>query len=191
MKCTAARSLLLALHLLTTSTALPAQTPPKKPARTAELPNSTLAREIRHQILVLPFYSVFDYISFSLEGSKVTLTGHVLRHSLREQAEIEMKDIDGVTAVVNQIEVLPTSPSDDELRRAIYRALYEDPSLAHYATQNVPPVRIIVKNGAVALEGTTDSLADKNLAAARASAVPNIVSVKNNLVVHPKESAAE
>jgi len=191
MKSTATRSLLLALLFLTTGAALPAQTPAKKPSKTAPQSNSTLAREIRHRILVLPFYSVFDYISFSIAGGTVTLAGHVLRHSLREQAEIAMKDIDGVTAVVNQIELLPTSPSDDELRRAIYRALYEDPVLAHYATQNVPPVRIIVKNGAVALEGTTDSLADKNLATARASGVPNIVSVKNNLLVHPQESAAE
>jgi len=151
----------------------------------------SLSREIHHQILLLPFYSVFDSINFTLEGKKVTLTGQVLRHSLKESAEATVKSIEGVSVVVNQIEVLPSSASDDELRRAVYRALYEDSTLERYAIQNVPPVHIIVKGGNVTLEGSVESASDKNLAGTRAASVPNVAGLRNNLVVHPKESAAE
>jgi len=162
-----------------------------KPARAAEPPAPSLAREVRHQIQVLPFYSVFDHITFVLEGSKVTLSGQVLRPNLKTQAESDVKDLDGVTVVVNQIEVLPSSPSDDELRRAIYRAIYEDATLARYATFAVPPIHIVVKNGSVELAGVVDSVADKNLAAARAKSVPTLAGTKNSLIVRPTANAAE
>ncbi|MGB2634972.1 MAG: BON domain-containing protein [Candidatus Acidiferrum sp.] len=165
-------------------------TPSKKPVKTDEqVP--VLSREIHHQILVLPFYSVFDSIRFTMDGHNVILTGQVLRRNLKEQAEAAVKNMEGIGVVVNKIEILPASPSDDDLRNAIYRAVYEDSTLARYATQDVPPVHIIVNNGAVSLEGSIDSLADKNLAGARAGSVANVGSVKNNLMVHAKESAAE
>jgi BON domain-containing protein len=168
------------------------QTVPANSARPAtDNAATSLSREIHHQILVLPFYSVFDSINFTLEGHKVTLTGQVLRRTLKENAEGAVKSIEGVNAVVNQIEVLPTSPADDDTRRAVYRALYEDSTLQRYAVQNVPPVHIIVKNGGVTLEGSVDSAADKNLAGARAGSVPNTSGVKNNLVVHAKETASQ
>ncbi len=171
---------------------LPAQTAPAgKPSKSEDKPTPALSREIHHQLLVLPFYSVFDSISFTLQGNKVILTGQVLRHSLKEHAEAAVKSIEGVDIVVNQIEVLPSSPSDDDLRRAVYRALYEDSTLQRYAIQNVPPVHIIVKSGNVVLEGSVESLSDKNLAATRTASVANVLSVKNNLVVHSKDSAAE
>lgn len=168
------------------------QSPPgKKPASTEEKPGTNLAHEIHHQIQVLPFYSVFDHVAFKLEGAKVTLTGQVLRPTMREQAEAAIKSLEGVTVVVNQIELLPASPSDDELRRAIYRAIYEDSTLARYAVQAVPPIHIIVKNGNVALEGFVESPGDKSLAGARGGGVPNVASIKNNLVVQGKGSAGE
>jgi osmotically-inducible protein OsmY len=182
----------LALFSTFLAAAVPAQTAsPKKPAVSEEKLPPNLLHEIHHQLLVLPFYSVFDSINFTLEGHKVTLTGQVLRRSLKEHAEAAVKSLEGVTVVVNQIEVLPPSPSDDELRNGVYRALYEDPTLERYAIQNTPPLHIIVKNGAVALEGPVDSLSDKHLAGARVGSVPNVVSVKNNLVVRPQGSAAE
>jgi len=152
---------------------------------------SVLEREIHHQLGVLPFYSVFDYIAFTLKGNSVTLNGQVLRRTLREHAEAAIRSIEGVGTVTNQIEVLPASLSDDDLRNSIYRALYEDSTLERYATENVPPVHIIVKNGTVALEGSVDSLADKNLASSRAASVSNVQGIKNNLTVHAKESAAK
>jgi hyperosmotically inducible protein len=168
-----------------------AQTTPQKKASTSSEQATILSREIHHQLAVLPFYSVFDYITFTMKGDNVTLSGQVLRRSLREHAEGAMRSIDGVGTVTNQIEVLPASLSDDDLRNSIYRALYEDSTLAHYATDNVPPVHIIVKNGAVALEGSVNSVADKNLAGSRAAGVSKLQGVRNNLVVHGKEGTAE
>jgi hyperosmotically inducible periplasmic protein len=156
-----------------------------------EKPDLSLSREIHHQILVLPFYSVFDSIQFKLDGHKVTLTGQVVRRSLKEHAEGTIKSIEGVDVVVNQIEVLPASPTDDDLRDAVYRALYEDATLARYAIQNIPPIHIIVKNGAVSLEGAVDNVSDKSLAATRATSVANVVKFKNDLTVRPPGSPAE
>ena len=153
--------------------------------------SSPLAREVHHQLLMLPFYSVFDNIGFSLEGNKVTLYGQVLRWSLKKNAEAEIRSIEGVDVVVNRIEVLPTLASDDELRRSIYRSIFEDSTLARYAVQAVPSIHIIVKNGEVALEGTVGSVGDKNLATRRTTAVANIRSIKNNLVVQTKAGGGE
>lgn len=172
------------------SSAVAQTAPAKKPGASNEQA-TILWREIHHQLGVLPFYSVFDYITFTLKGNNVTLSGQVLRRSLREHAEAAMRNIEGVGSVTNQIEVLPASLSDDDLRNSIYRALYEDSTLARYATENVPPMHIIVKNGAVVLEGSVDSVADKTLAGSRAASVSNLQGVKNNLVVHAKEGTAE
>jgi hyperosmotically inducible protein len=94
-----------------------------------------------------------------------------------------VKSVEGVTTVVNNIEVLPPSPMDDQLRRALYRAIYGEGGLSRYSIQAVPSVHIIVKNGNVTLEGAVDSEADKNLAGIRANQVPNVFSVKNNLII--------
>lgn len=152
---------------------------------------SPLAREIRHQLAALPFYSVFDSITFTLDGKKVTLTGQVLRPKLKRSAVEAIKSLEGVEAVVDQIEVLPNSASDDELRRAVYRAVFETPELALYAAQTTPPIHIVVKNGNVALEGAVKSLADKNLAGMRAGGVANVSSLKNNLNVRAPQGSAE
>ena len=179
--------------LLSTPTrpAFAAQNTASNKATKSADPAPALSREIHHQILVLPFYSVFDSIRFTMDGRNVILSGQVLRRNLKEQAEAAVKSLEGVGVVSNKIEILPASASDDELRRAIYRAIYEDSTLARYATQNIPPVHIIVNNGAVSLEGSIDSDSDKNLAEARAESVAKVGRVKNNLVVHVKESAAE
>jgi hyperosmotically inducible protein len=163
----------------------------KKPGSTEEKYTPTLEHEIRHQIQVLPFYSVFDHVGFRLEGAKVTLTGQVLRPTLKENAEAAVRSLEGVAVVVNQIELLPASSGDDELRRAIYRAIYEDPLLARYAVQTVPAIHIIVKNGNVALEGFVESAADKTLAGTRAGGVANAARVRNNLIVQSRGSAGE
>ena len=146
-----------------------------------------LAREVHHQLSVLPYVSVFDHISFTLNGNNVTLTGQVVRHTLKTAAEAAVKSIEGVGMVVNQIEELPASPGDDDLRRAVYRAIYEDAVLSRYAVAELPSIQIIVKNGSVALEGEVESEGDRNRALVRAGFVANVSGVKNNLVVRPKE----
>jgi hyperosmotically inducible protein len=151
-------------------------------------PSQDLVREVRHQLVLLPYYSVFDNLSFKVEGGKVTLLGQVVRPTLKSDSENVVKRIDGVTSVVNEIEVLPLSSMDDQLRRALYRAIYSDPSLFRYAQSAVPSIHIIVKNGSVTLEGVADSDTDKNLAALRANGVANVFSVENNLVVVGNDS---
>jgi hyperosmotically inducible periplasmic protein len=142
-----------------------------------------LIKEVRHQLVLLPYYSVFDNLGFKVEGGKVTLVGQVVRPTLKSDAGNVVKGIEGVSSVDNQIEVLPLSSNDDQIRRATYRAIYGDPSLSRYGFQAVPSIHIIVKNGNVTLEGVADNATDKNLAEVRAKGVPNVFSVTNNLVV--------
>jgi hyperosmotically inducible periplasmic protein len=142
-----------------------------------------LMKEVRHQLVLLPFYSVFDNLAYRVDGDKVILEGQVVRPTLKSDAEGAVKSIEGVASVVNNIEVLPLSPMDDQIRRAVYRTIYGEPGLSRYSESAVPSIHIIVKNGNVTLEGVVDSEADKNIANIRANSVPNVFSVKNNLVV--------
>jgi len=184
------RSLMLLLLALAGTTPVRAQTASgAKPANLDE--KLALSHEIHHQLQVLPFCSVFDHIAFTINGTMVTLTGQVLRPTLKSNAEAAVKSLEGVTVVVNHIEVLPASPGDDELRRMIYRAVYENSNLAHYAVQTVPSIHIIVKNGHVALEGTVESEGDRTLAGARASSAASLQGFKNNLVVLPRATARQ
>ena len=144
---------------------------------------NNLIKEVRHQLLLLPYYSVFDNLFFKVEGDKVTLLGQVVRPTLKSDAESAVKGIEGVSSVDNQIQVLPVSPMDDQLRRAVYRAIYGDGVLSRYAMSAVPSIHIIVNNGNVTLEGVADSESYKNLAGLRANEVPNVFSVQNNLTV--------
>ncbi len=142
-----------------------------------------LIREVHHVLVMLPYYSVFDNLAYRVEGDKVILEGQVVRPTLKSDAAAAVKSIEGVSSVVNNLEVLPVSPMDYQLRRAVYRAIYGDTVLSRYGYEAVPSIHIIVKNGNVTLEGVVDSESDKNLANLRASQVPNAFSVKNNLRV--------
>jgi len=144
-----------------------------------------IIREVRHELLMLPYFSVFDYIAFKVDGGTITLLGQVVRPSLKSDAENAIKHIEGVEKVDNQIEILPPSPMDDGLRMQLYRAIYGYPALEKYAMGVQKPIRIIVKMGRVALEGVVDNETDKNLAGVRANTVPGIFSVTNNLQVSP------
>jgi hyperosmotically inducible periplasmic protein len=144
-----------------------------------------ITREVRHELLMLPWFGVFDYIAFKVDGSTVTLLGDVARPTLKSDAENAVKHIEGVEKVVNQIEVLPPSPMDDRLRLELYRAIYGYPALEKYALGVQKAIRIIVKNGHVTLEGVIDNEGDKNLVTLRANGVPGIFSVDNNLQVVP------
>jgi hyperosmotically inducible periplasmic protein len=143
-----------------------------------------LVREVRHELLMLPYYSAFDSLAFKVDGDQVTLMGQVVRPTLKSDAEAAVKRVEGVARVTNNIEVLPLSPNDDRIRRAEFHAIYDTPQLDRYAVGSVPPIHIIVKNGHVTLEGVVDSEADKNVAGIQANSVPGVFSVTNNLVVH-------
>ena len=155
----------------------------RAPAGQETKANQNLVREVRHQLLLLPYYTVFDNLAFKVDGDRVTLEGQVTRPTLKSDAEAAVKSIEGISGVTNNIEVLPPSPMDDQLRRALYRAIYGDPQLSKYGWSSMPSIHIIVKSGHVSLEGVVDNDADKNLAGLRANSVPNVFEVKNNLVV--------
>lgn len=145
--------------------------------------NQNLVREVRHQLLLLPYYSVFDNLAFRVDGDRVTLEGQVVRPTLKSDSAAAVKSIEGVSEVTNNIEVLPPSPMDDQLRRALYRAIYGDATLNKYSWSSVASIHIIVKNGHVTLEGVVDNDSDRNVAEIRAKGVPNVFSVANNLKV--------
>ena len=152
-------------------------------AQTKQENGQNIVKEVRHQLVLLPYYSVFDDLSYRVEGSKVVLSGQVVRPSLKADAEAAVKGVEGVSSVVNDIEVLPPAPMDDQIRRAVFRAIYSEPSLSRYAASAVPSIHIIVKGGHVTLVGVADNATDKNIAGLRANGVPNVFSVENNLVV--------
>lgn len=143
-----------------------------------------IAQEVRHQLVMLPYYSIYDDLAFRVDGGTVTLLGAVTRPTLKSDAENVTKRVEGVTQVNNQIEVLPLSPMDWQIRHAVARAIYGDPSIGdRYGDQALPPIHIIVKNGHVVLEGVVANQGDKNLINIRANSVPNVFSVQNNLIV--------
>jgi hyperosmotically inducible protein len=151
--------------------------------RTEDRSRRGIAREVRHELVMLPYYGVFDHFQFQVDGETVTLSGKVTRPTLKSAAENVVTDIEGVERVVNNIEVLPVSPNDDGIRRATYTAIYGHTALQRYGLQAVPPIHIIVENGNVTLEGVVASEADKNIAGIQAKSVSGVFSVTNNLRV--------
>jgi hyperosmotically inducible periplasmic protein len=147
-----------------------------------------ITKEVRHELLMLPYFGVFDNIAYKVDAASgtVTLLGQVVRPTLKSDSENAIKHIEGVEKVDNQIEVLPASPMDDRLRIRLFRAIYQYPALQKYALGVQKPIRIIVKNGHVNLEGVVDNDSDKNIAGVRANSVSGIFSVNNNLQVSPQ-----
>jgi len=151
--------------------------------RSSEKRQMRLQKEVRHELVMLPYYDVFDNLAYKVEGGNVTLFGQVTRPTLKSDAERAVKGIEGVDRVENRIEVLPLSPNDDRIRRAVYRAVYGTEGLDRYAMRSVPTIHIIVRNGNVFLEGAVATEGDKNLAGLKAKGVSGAFSVTNNLQV--------
>ena len=173
------RTLFVACIILALGSAGLARQAGQAPARSTE----RITKEVRHELLMLPYLGVFDNLAYKVDGYNVTLVGQVTRPTLKSDAENVVKRIEGVEHVDNQIEVLPPSPMDDRLRRQLYRAIYGYPALQKYALGVQQPIRIIVKSGKVTLEGVVDNEGDKNIANIRANGVPGVFSVTNNLQV--------
>ena len=163
-----------------TRNALGASTPNAKPQGAL---SARVVRQVRHELATLPYYGVFDWLQFEVRrDNTVVLHGQVVRPSTKSDAEGRVKDIDGVSNVVNEIEVLPLSPQDDRLRRALYRKLYgNDSPLFRYAVQAIPSIHIIVRNGRATLKGIVANKGDAQLAYLRARGVPGLFDVKNEL----------
>lgn len=172
------RNAIVSCMVLAFATGVPAL--PQISARGVE----RIIKEVRHELVMLPFYGVFDNLTYKVDSSgTVTLTGQVSRPTLKSDAENVVKQIEGVEKVVNQIEVLPVSPNDDRLRMAVYRTIYGHVALNRYALRAVPPIHIIVKNGNVTLEGVVANEGDRNIANIQANSVPGVFAVTNNLRV--------
>jgi hyperosmotically inducible periplasmic protein len=172
-------SLILVLGLFgLTATDATAQTPER----------SEMEREVRSEILSLPYYGVFDAIGYKIDGNTVTLEGHVMRPITKNDAEAEVRDVEGVANVVNNIEVLPPSSADDRIRVKIYRAIANTGGLYRYLLGANPSIRIIVDGGRVSLEGFVTYESDKTLAGVAATEIFGVVGpVENNLVVEKTE----
>lgn len=145
-----------------------------------------IMQEVRHQLVMLPYYTIFDDLAFRLSGSTVTLLGDVTNPTLKSDAQNVVKSIEGVTQVNNQINVLPLSDFDWQIRRAEFRAIYGSPQIGdRYGSRALPSIHIIVSNGHVKIEGAVANQGDKDFINIRANAVPNVFSVENDLQVVP------
>jgi hyperosmotically inducible protein len=144
-----------------------------------------LEEEVRHQLVMLPYYNVFDWLEAQVQSDgTVTLKGEVTRPSTKDDADRRVKSLEGASHVVDNVEVLPLSPTDDQIRLAVYRAIFAYSSpLFRYATQSVPPIHIIVRNGNVTLKGVVANQGDSDIAYVKASQVSSVFSVKNELQV--------
>jgi hypothetical protein len=166
---------------------------------------------IRKELMQLPYYSVFDFLSFSYEKGTVALYGYAYHPGLKSDAERAVKRAPRVDQVVNKIEDLPPSPLDDDLRWQVYYAIYRDPFLSRYAPGGATlwghrhgysgpfgrfgpsrfpgtepagdfPIHIVVKGLRVTLLGVVDNEGDKNLAGMKARGVPGSLAVENELM---------
>lgn len=143
-----------------------------------------ITREAHHELALLPYYGVFDFLAYKVSpDGTLTLLGQVTRPVLKSDAEAAVKHIEGVEHVDNQIQVLPPSPDDDQIRRSAFRAIYGSPQLSKYSWQAVQSIHIIVNGGHITLEGVVDNQSDKQVAEIQAKSVPNAFSVENHLIV--------
>lgn len=190
-------AVVLLLTFLTVAAGAQAAQPPmssqsmsNQPAQD-QAPNQTLSpaaqtklmKGINHALIMLPYYGVFDNLVYLLQGRTVTLTGQVTNPSLKPDAERAVKKVEGVEKVVNNIEILPPSPMDQQIRERVKQAIYSYGPLFKYSHLSNPPIRIIVKNARVTLEGVVDSEGDKNLCTLRVNQISSVLSVTNNLRV--------
>lgn len=161
-------------------------------------------RSVRRMLERLPYYGVFDYIVFRVDGGTVYLAGFSFEGRLRADAEMAVRRASGVIEVANKIEVLPASQNDDRIRWATFYQIYTDDFLSRYAPGGVYgvsqdlrderhfpgmqpvgryPIHIVVKNGRTILLGVVDSAVDRQVAEVRAREVTGVFDVKNDLVV--------
>jgi hyperosmotically inducible protein len=145
----------------------------------------SIGEDVRRHLVTLPYYGVFDWLEAEvLPGDTVVLRGYVTRPSTKSDAEARVRRLESVANVVNEIEVLPLSTSDDRIRLAMYRAVFNFNSpLFQYATRAVPPIHIVVKNGRATLKGVVLNDSDRQLAYTAARNVSGVFELKNELAV--------
>jgi hyperosmotically inducible protein len=142
-----------------------------------------LSHEVRNELVMIPQLTIFDHLAFRVDGDTVTLVGQVRNGFIKGSAEAVVKNIEGVSQVNNEIEVLPPSNNDDRIRSGVAHAIFNDSRLFRYSMSAVPPIHIIVNRGHVTLEGVVSNQTDKDTAGIRARGVAGVFSVNNNLHV--------
>jgi hyperosmotically inducible protein len=142
-----------------------------------------IAREVRHELAMLPYYSIFDDLKYRVDGTTVTLGGKTITNGLKRDAENAVKNVEGVTNVVNNIQEIPPFPADQQIRIAVARRIFSFGNLSRYSWESSPTIHVIVQSGRVWLEGVVDTQADKDAAGIQANGVPGVFSVTNNLQV--------
>ena len=154
------------------------------PDAAAQSSDEALAKQVRHQIVTYPHYTIWDDISFRVNRGNVLLVGDVNQPYKKSDLQKIVAHVPGVVSVNNQLKVLPLSNMDDRLRLQVARAIYGDPSLSRYGMQALPPIHIIVDNGHVTLTGVVSTSMDKQVAGVRASTVGlSFGPINNNLQV--------
>lgn len=209
-----------ALLVLTISAPVCLAQTPSQPAPTwSQEDTLRVIKEVQKRVGRITDYSVFDWITFGVQGKTIVLKGYASRPILKSEIERSLKDIAGVDSVVNQIEVLPNSPFDDRIRAAVYNRIYTSPSLRRYnANQgtlaramgpggrsaafmaggitNNPPIgyhaiHIIVSNGKVILYGVVSNQSDAAIAGMQANSAPGAFSVDNDIIVEGAPAKAK
>jgi hyperosmotically inducible periplasmic protein len=187
MKTIMKRMLALAAAALIASSAVVAA---PKTVNETEQSYEQVAKKVRHELVTLPYFGIFDNLAYKVEGNSVTLYGQVVRPSTRKDAERRVAKIKGVEQVINRIEVLPLSSFDDSVRSSTYRALQRTGGLYRYLMGANPSIHIVVNRGHLTLEGVVANKADKNLAYIVASGVSGAFTVTNNLRAEGEEEEA-
>ena len=167
------RKLLFPCMIVLAASTLLAGLPPKSA--------TSVERQVRHELIMLPYYGIFDNLVFQVEGNRVILSGQVTSRTLKSDAEDAVKTIEGVGSVENRIEVLPFSPNDERIRRAAYRAVFAMAPLQRYQMSAVPSIHIVVRNGNITLEGVANNEAERNMAEIGAKGAHGALGVRNNL----------
>ena len=185
MKTQIAMLVLLALVWNVSVLDISAMQKPPQPLPEISALTASIVDEVRHQLVMMPYYGVFDWLEGEVQANgTVTLRGQVTRPTTKVDAEGRVRKVEGVSKVVSEIEVLPISPTDDAIRIAMYRALFNyDKPLFRYAVRAVPPIHIIVNNGRVTLKGFVANEMDKQLAGTYANGVSGVFEVRNELKV--------
>jgi hyperosmotically inducible periplasmic protein len=155
----------------------------REDTRSSSKPPKSLEKRVRGELLKLPYYGVFDYLAFQIDGDHVILSGQVHWPTLKTDAERAVRSVEGVARVSSTIEVLPVSPNDDRIRIEAYRAIYGHPTFTRYRLNPHLPIRIIVKNGSLTLRGNVSSEMDRTVAHLQANGVPGTFSVANDLQI--------
>jgi hyperosmotically inducible protein len=189
--CAAFTIMALAFTSITSISSSAAPAPQKKkksrlearPGAEGEANVAYLTKEVRKELVTLPFFGVFDWFEGKVEpDGTVYLAGQVTRPTLKKDAQRRVEKIEGVDRVINQIEVLPLSPNDDRIRQAVFRELFNFNSpLFRYGQGPNPSIHIIVSRGKLVLKGVVSTKSDRDLANIKARGVPGIFDVRNDL----------